>query len=607
MFLSTPKYFSATCLLMLSLAFAVVTDAADLPEPTESTIKSVTVYRNQARVVREFKVPANAAIQRFHIAGLPKQFIQGSAFTESDEDTRVRSLQVIPKIEEIDDVKLQTELEELQEKRDAAKESLKVIEQDMLTLEKLVSFSSSKVQQNIDRATLDVESITNLAEFTMKKRRVLADELFAQQAEIEKFEKEIAAKQKDLSKQSATTSAYGAMVAVVSQAGGWVRLTYDVSEASWTPKYKIHASNLQADEPKFKIQLAAQIFQKSGEYWSDVALTLSTATPNGNVARPLLTPLRVDAVASEQNISKSIVGQFEGTDGHAQSWMNDDLVALNVRLNSQAGIRQINELTSSAEVQREVAADASALASEESYELENAVSLPNIETAQTVAILDYEASGEYYRVVTPLLSSFAFREALLLNDTGQTLIAGPADVYQENVFVGRIFMPPTAAGQKVTVGFGTDRQVRSRRELLQRDDAIRGGNRQSSLKYRLVVSNFHEKPVKIRLLDRIPIAAKDDSITVTLPSSETERLSKDPLYMRMQRPTGILRWDLDIPEKRFGSEAFDHEYEYSVELDRQQTIVGGDLARRMKQDTQFKQMNGGGMGGGGGFGGGGTF
>ena len=79
---------------MLSLAFAVVTDAADLPEPTESTIKSVTVYRNQARVVREFKVPANAAIQRFHIAGLPKQFIQGSAFTESDEDTRVRSLQV---------------------------------------------------------------------------------------------------------------------------------------------------------------------------------------------------------------------------------------------------------------------------------------------------------------------------------------------------------------------------------------------------------------------------------------------------------------------------------------------------------------------------------
>ena len=209
--------------------------------------------------------------------------------------------------------------------------------------------------------------------------------------------------------------------------------------------------------------------------------------------------------------------------------------------------------------------------------------------------------------MTPLLSSFAFREALLLNDTGQTLIAGPADVYQENVFVGRIFMPPTAAGQKVTVGFGTDRQVRSRRELLQRDDAIRGGNRQSSLKYRLVVSNFHEKPVKIRLLDRIPIAAKDDSITVTLPSSETERLSKDPLYMRMQRPTGILRWDLDIPEKRFGSEAFDHEYEYSVELDRQQTIVGGDLARRMKQDTQFKQMNGGGMGGGGGFGGGGTF
>ena len=588
----------------LAVLFLLTIDAvgADLPEPTESVIKNVTVYRSQARVVREFKVPASPDIQQFHIAGLPKQFIQDSAFTETDDNTNVRSLQVIPKIDEIDDDQLKAELEDLQSKKNAADESLKVIEQDMLTLEKLVSFSSGKVQQNIDRATLDVESITALAEFTMEKRRKLADELFKQQSEIKKLEKQIADKQKAVSKQIATTSAYGALVAVVSPNGGWVRLTYDVTGASWSPKYKIHASNLQAAEPKFEIQLAALIFQNSGEDWDDVALTLSTATPHGNVARPLLTPLRVEAVPTGQNTPQGVVGQFRGTDGHAQSWMNDELVALNVELNSKAGALQIDELTSSAEVQREIASDASVLASEESYEIENEVSLPNIETAQTVAILNYDASGEYYRVVTPLLSSFAFREALLLNDTGQTLIAGPADVYQENKFVGRIYMPPTAAGQKVTVGFGTDRQVRTRRELLSRNDAIKGGNRQSSLKYRLVVSNFHDEAIKIRLLDRMPIAAKDNTITVTLSEQEVKRLSEDPLYQRMQRPTGILRWDLDIPAKRFGSEAFDHEYEFSVELDRQQKIVGDSIVQRMQQDVRFNKMNGGG-----GFGGGGAF
>ena len=594
--------FRACVATMLSLVIVINSAVAELPEPTESTIKSVTIYRSQARVVREFNVPALADIQQFYVAGLPKQFVLNSAFTESDANTSVRSLQVIPKFERKDDEQIKEDLQKLESEKNAASESLKVIEQDMITLQKLVEFSSGKVQQNIDRATLDVQSLTALTEFTMEKRRKLADELFKQQTEIESLEQQIASKQVELSKLSATTSEYGALVTVSSAGGGWVRLTYDVSGADWTPRYKIHTSDLQAGESKFEIQLAAQIHQNSGEDWNDVALTLSTATPHGNVARPLLTPLRVDAVPAGKHAGDGVVGQFDGTDSHARSWMNDELVALNVELNSHAGTRQIHELTSTAEVQREIAADASALSSEESYVIKNVVTLPSMATTQTVSILDHNATGEYYRVVTPLLSSFAFREALLLNDTGQTLIAGVADVYQENKFVGRIHLPPTAAGQKVTVGFGSDRQVRSRRELLTRSDTIKGGNRQSSLRYRLVVSNFHEEPVKIRLLDRMPIAAKDNTITFTLSEKEQSRLSKDPLYQRMQRPTGILRWDLDIPAKQFGSDAFDHEYEFSVELDRQQTIVGDSLVRRTQQDLQFNKQNGGG-----GFGGGGAF
>jgi uncharacterized protein (TIGR02231 family) len=221
---------------------------------------------------------------------------------------------------------------------------------------------------------------------------------------------------------------------------------------------------------------------------------------------------------------------------------------------------------------------------------------------QTVAILRTTVQGELYRVVTPLLSSFAFREAALVNESGQSLIAGSADVYLENKFVGRVQLPPTAAGQKLTIGFGNDRQVRTRRELLSRDEVIKGGNRRSELVYRLVVSNYHDALVAIRLLDRIPIAAKDDSINLTLSADETKRLSDDPLYQRMQRPTGILRWDIDVPGKRFGSEAFDHEYGYSIEHDREQTLVSKDLVQRTQEDLRFKRTNmGGGMGGGGTF------
>jgi hypothetical protein len=181
-------------------------------------------------------------------------------------------------------------------------------------------------------------------------------------------------------------------------------------------------------------------------------------------------------------------------------------------------------------------------------------------------------SGEMHYVVTPLLSSFAFREAQLTNTSGHHLITGSADVYLDGEFDGRTTLSPTTAGQKLTIGFRTDRRIRTRRELLFKEQIVQGGNRRSTLKHRSVISNYYAQPVAIRLLDRIPIAAKDGSINVSLDAGSTDALSDDKLYVCMQRPTGVLRWDLEIPAKRFGSDAYDHEYSYSIELDRQQPI-----------------------------------
>lgn len=230
--------------------------------------------------------------------------------------------------------------------------------------------------------------------------------------------------------------------------------------------------------------------------------------------------------------------------------------------------------------------------------MEGKFRIDNQPQPQTIAILSAKLAGEMSHVVTPLLSSFAFREAELTNTSGQNLIAGAADAYLDGEFVGRTTVAPTATGQRMTVGFGTDRKVRTRRELMDKQETVQGGNRRATLKYRLVIANYYDSPIDIRLLDRIPIAAKDGSITVDLATETEATISDDSLYVRMQRPTGVLRWDLQIPAERFGSQAFDHEYSYSIELDRQQTIVGTDLNQTLG-DLQFQKVNmGGGMGGG---------
>ena len=394
-------------------------------------------------------------------------------------------------------------------------------------------------------------------------------------------------------------ASYDALLTVDSPQGGMVRLVYDVGGVNWSPRYSVRSNANDQGKRNFVLQLDAQLVQASGETWNDVSVTLATSTPERQAARPLLTPLRVRAVSPgqqpevQQDISVSLAMQ--------PNWLDEALMQRNVHLNLLASQRQVTELTSAAEVERNVAEDAGDDVADETYLISKRTTIASHTQIQTISILSEQLAGDLHHVVTPLLSSFAFRDAELTNTSGRNLIAGSADVYLDGQFVGRTTIPPTAAGQRLTIGFGTDRQIRTRRELLSREESIQGGNRNSTLQHRLVVSNFHETPIAIRLLDRIPIAAKDGSINVRLDQQDADTLSKDELYLRMQRPTGVLRWDLEIPAKSFGSKSYDHDYQYSVELDRQQTIVSNDI-RQTLGDLRFQKTNmGGGLGGGGSF------
>jgi hypothetical protein len=83
-----------------------------------------------------------------------------------------------------------------------------------------------------------------------------------------------------------------------------------------------------------------------------------------------------------------------------------------------------------------------------------------------------------------------------------------------------------------------------------------------------------------------------------------EPLSKDGLYERLQRPTGVLRWDLTIPENRHGSRAFDLHYSYTLEFDRNRVPTSqhmiADIKAELEDQADSPGMGGGGFGGGGG-------
>ena len=585
-------------------------NAPDNAVEIDSRITTVTVFREQANVIREIKLSAAADRQTIRVTGLPRTLRNQSIRWESEADISVRSLRVSQRkisLSKDDQQRRQEAVASLVESIQDSAHDVAVIEQDLETIEDLVSFSSDQTNDDLIRSKLDVSSVTEIADFVMQRRRSLAKELHVARRQLQEKEDELEQTRRRFASedQPTSSSSYDAVLSVEAPAGGLLRLSYWVDDVSWEPQYTIHAISKPDAIDQFTVQLDGNVTQNSGEDWRDVQVVFCTGVPDLQANGPLLAPLRVAANQAD-GASNESMALFDTAPANQvpPSWEDPASWQRNVSLNIQAAGRQVYEINRRQSVQREVANDANNNLADETYKVAGKIDIDHQTNSQAITIFRSDVSSPIYRVVTPLLSSFAYREAALENKTGQSLVGGNATVFLDGRFVGRTTLPPTAAGAEFAVGLGADRQVRTRRELLSREESIKGGNRLSTLKYRLVISNYHPTEIDIRLFDRLPITNDSGSVNVVADTDSFGTLSADAKYLRMQRPTGILRWDLVIPAKRFGSDAYDHHYEYTVEMDRTHSIVSNDVEQQMRRDLRFNQSGGGGMGGGmGGFGG----
>ena len=182
----------------------------------------------------------------------------------------------------------------------------------------------------------------------------------------------------------------------------------------------------------------------------------------------------------------------------------------------------------------------------------------------------------YYKAV-PVLTSQVYRLADFVNSTEFVLLPGAATTYLGSDFVGQTELPLIAIGKPFTVGFGADPQLQATRKILDKTRSTQGGNQILTFKYQILLSSYKAGPVDVQVIDRMPLAESTNSIAVTLVKGEDE-LSKDPLYVREERPKNLLRWDIKLEPKQNGELARTINYEYKMELDRTVTI-GSFLAK----------------------------
>lgn len=593
-------------------------------------LDTVTVYRGQALVTRLVEVPGAAGLCEVVITDLPAQMLPGSIFAEGGEKLVVRSVRYRERPVDQDireEVRaLDTKIRGFQDALETNAKQLELLTQQRNYLDKLEQFTAPTANIELTKGVLNADTLKALSEFLLDSRRQAAEselELAHQRRDVGEQLNLAERERQVLTGDSARRLREAVVfVEVRGDAGGQLRFGYLVSQASWSPSYNLRGGG---DEQQVNVEYNASIQQMSGEDWTDVVMTLSTATPSLVAKAPTLSPLTI--TLSRQPADESAFAEKPAA-------VNRDYAAakaqLNVRLrqleeqrsqlfaqqrNSHPGVNASAPQLADGNQQFEVGAsngnqgdaalnsvaaedqvldllvqgDVAALAKPNSaqteevsvtYTLPMRTSLPSRADQQLVQIAALELPASFYKVAVPMLTQHVYDEATVTNGSELVLLAGPVSTYHASQFVGLGQIPTVASGESFNVGLGIDSSLRAKRELANKGESLQGGNRVVDFTYRLGVENFGGKPVKIRLLERMPIA-KNSDVKLTLVESGPE-LSADPGYLQTARKQGMLRWDVEVPARAVGVDELNLEYQFRLEYDKQLSIAGLPVAENAR-------------------------
>ena len=287
-----------------------------------------------------------------------------------------------------------------------------------------------------------------------------------------------------------------------------------ISRASWVPAYDVR---LAPDAKSAELTFRALVRQQTGEDWSNVDLTLSTARPASGGAPPELYPWHI-SLLRPQPLAKAMLYRSAApaaTRGEMMAMEGEDFSAADALAAEAPAAVETAELS---DEQSSVA-----------FHLPRPSDIPadGSQHGSVVAVAAWPVSMEFLAI--PKLSPYVFLKAEIVNAGAYPLLPGKVNTFAGNTYTGSSQLQKVAAGEKFELFFGADDQLTVKREELKqhKEAGIFGSNR-VTYRYRIELNNFRKEPVTVTLRDQLPLAG-DAEIKVALldPSLKPEEVGSE--------------------------------------------------------------------------------
>jgi uncharacterized protein (TIGR02231 family) len=528
--------------LLASVAAAPLAISAELP--LASRIDAVTVFPDAAAVTRigEVRVPAGQHV--VVLRGLPATIDPASIRIEGASDGQLvigsADVRRAPaQIEAQEDS--QKRLRELQAELAAVRgriDALEAQKRAVAEFARLAAEAAVKDGKGFDLAQARA-AWTAVGEGTAAANEALQVQT-ARAAEVEARIRAIETAAGRPRPGAAPVVDLAVSVEAASALSAALTVTYRVGSARWTAVYDAALDTAANGPARINLVRRASVSQRTGEDWEDVALTLSTARVAGGASAPMV-----------MTQTLSLREPYVVLDAQRQRARQTAETMERAQTMAPPAPQGPPELARASE--QEAQSMSSTFSA--SFVAPGRVTVARDGAARVLRLSSHGLEAPLLAKVAPALEPRAYLSASLTWTGEAPLLPGEVSLMRDGVFVGKASISAVAAGDGFELGFGADDRIKVERVPVRRRDNDPSGwsaSRNQLSDHRTTITNLHRRPMRISVVDRIPVSENSAVTVEALPTNTpaTDKTVQDPRGGIDQR--GVMAWTHDYApgEKR---------------------------------------------------------
>lgn len=290
-----------------------------------------------------------------------------------------------------------------------------------------------------------------------------------------------------------------------------LELRYTLPSAVWRPTYEARLTT--GPQPTVDWQIQAMVWQRTGEDWSQVQVTLSTARPSAGAALPPLWEDRLSMRPRTPEERRTVAADFRDQVVESTSVANGEAP------DALPGVDDGGETRTLVSAQP--------------------VDLPSDGRPHRVQVASYAAPARVRWVCMPERVEAVFREVTLEHRGRDPLLAGPVVLVVDGTTQGTGEVPFVAAGEAFSISFGSNDDVVVRYKRSRKLEKRALGADLTWFVAECVLYHTGGAPVDVEVVQRMPVSELEK--VKILPSVEHTRAGAEG-----PDSSGHVRWKVRL-------------------------------------------------------------